>query len=373
MDIQRIIALLKKEFGQLLKDKKLLPIVFIAPVLQLTFLGYAASLDIKNIALALCDQDKTVESRDLVEKFVTSGYFTVEYATDDYRQVGSYLDNNKANMALIIPHDFGNKILRHEPAKLQVLVDGSEGNTAAISMSYFNQIVGQYSTKILTESAGSAAVGGVNAEVRAWYNPELKSRNYMVPGVLVLLLLITTMNLTSMAIVREKEIGTLEQLMVTPIKPSELIIGKLVPFTIIATINATIVLLVMVFGFGIPIRGSVPLLVALSGFFLLTSLGLGLFVSTISKTQQQAMMMGQFFVLQPMMYVSGFTFPIDNMPRPLQLLSWAIPMRHYLIIVRSLILKGVGISNLWLQACLLLFMGAGVLFASILRFHKKLD
>jgi len=373
MSIQRIIALLKKEFGQLFKDKKLLPIVFIAPVLQLTLLGYAASIDVKNIAMVLCDLDKTDQSRELAEKFVTSGYFSIEYATDDYNAVSSYLDDNKVVMALVIPHTFGEKLLERKPAKIQLLVDGSEGNSAAIGVGYAGQIIAQYSNRILTEVAGGRSTGGINTQVRTWYNPDLKSRNYMVPGVLVLLLLVTTMNLTSMAVVREKEIGTLEQIMVTPIRPTELIIGKLIPFTIIGVINATIVLLVMVFGFGIAIKGSVPLLIVLSGFFLLTTLGLGLFVSTITRTQQQAMMIGQFFILQPMMYVSGFTFPIENMPRVLQIFSWAIPMRHYLVIVRSLILKGVGISDLWLQASLLLVMGVAILGASILRFRKKLD
>ncbi len=377
MSLQRIIALLKKEFGQLLKDKKLLPIVFIAPVLQLILLGYAASVDVKNIAVLLCDLDKTTDSRQLAEKFVTSGYFTIEYATDDYKAVQSYLDDNNVTMAIVIPHGFGGKILRKESAKVQLLVDGSEGNTSAIGLNYAAQIVAQYSNRILSDISGAQNMhqgrAGINTQVRAWYNPDLRSRNYMVPGVLVLLLLVTTMNLTSMAVVREKEIGTLEQLMVTPIRPSELIIGKLVPFTIIGVINATVVLVVMVFGFGIPIKGSVPLLIGLSGFFLLTTLGLGLFVSTITRTQQQAMMIGQFFILQPMMYLSGFTFPVENMPDILQIVSWGIPMRHYLVIVRSLILKGVGISDLWLEAVLLLGMGAGVLGASILRFKKKLD
>ena len=182
MHTQRIIALLKKEFGQLFKDKKLLPIVFVAPVVQLILLGYAASFDVKNISLVLCDLDKSQQSRELAEKFVTSGYFTIEYATDDYGAIGSYLDDNKVIMALVIPHKFGDQILRHEPAKLQLLMDGSEGNTAAISMSYFNQIVGQYSNKILTDFIGGGPVGGVKTEVRAWYNPELRSRNYMVPA-----------------------------------------------------------------------------------------------------------------------------------------------------------------------------------------------
>jgi len=376
MSIQRILAILKKEFGQLFKDKKLLPIVFVAPVLQLTLLGFAASVDVKNIAMVLCDLDKTEDSRQLAEKFVTSGYFTIEYATDDYNAVQLYLDDNKASMALVIPHNFGNKLLKREQATVQLLVDGSEGNTSAIGLNYASQIVAQYSNRILTEVSGGPQrmVGAaINTQVRAWYNPELKSRNYMVPGVLVLLLLVTTMNLTSMAVVREKEIGTLEQIMVTPIRPSELIIGKLIPFTMIAVINATIVLVVMVFGFDIPIKGSVPLLIGLSTFFLLTTLGLGLFVSTITRTQQQAMMIGQFFILQPMMYLSGFTFPVENMPAFLQFVSIGIPMRHYLVIVRSIILKGVGISDLWLQALMLLGMGAGVLGASILRFKKKLD
>ncbi|HUL43518.1 MAG TPA: ABC transporter permease [Bacteroidota bacterium] len=376
MSFQRILAILKKEFGQLFKDKKLLPIVFVAPVLQLTLLGFAASVDVKNIAMVLCDLDKTEDSRQLAEKFVTSGYFTIEYATDDYNAVQSYLDDNKVSMGLIIPHNFGNKLLRREQANVQLLVDGSEGNTSAIGLNYATQIVAQYSNRILTEVSGGAnraSQAGIATQVRAWYNPDLKSRNYMVPGVLVLLLLVTTMNLTSMAVVREKEIGTLEQIMVTPIRPSEMIIGKLIPFTLIAIVNATIVLLVMVFGFDIPIKGSVPLLIGLSTFFLLTTLGLGLFVSTITRTQQQAMMIGQFFILQPMMYLSGFTFPVDNMPPILQFISFGIPMRHYLVIVRSLILKGVGISDLWLQALLLMGMGAGVLGASILRFKKKLD
>jgi len=374
MSKQRIVALLKKEFSQFFRDKALARIVILAPVLQLMMLGYAASIDVKNIAVVLCDLDKTEDSRALAEKFVTSGYFTVEYATDDYKAVQSYLDDNKATMALVIPRKFGDKILRKESAPVQLLVDGSEGNTAAISLSYANQIISQYSRNILTEVIGGRLpIGGVNTELRVWYNPELKSRVYMVPGVLVLLLLAMTMNLTSMAVVREKEIGTLEQLMVTPIRPSELILGKLVPFGILGSIDATIVITVMVFWFGIPIKGSIALLAVLSGFFLLTSLGLGLFVSTISRTQQQAMMVGQFLIMMPMMYISGFTFPVENMPRILQILSFGIPMRHFLVIVRSLILKGVGIRDLWLQACMLLGMGVAVLGASILRFRKKLD
>jgi ABC-2 type transport system permease protein len=374
MNIQRIIALLKKEFGQLLKDKRLLPIVFVAPVLQLTFLGYAASLDVKNISFVLCDQDKTQESRAFVQSFTQSGYFTLEYSTDDYNTVGKYLDYNKTAMAIIIPRKFGDKLLRKETANIQILLDGSEGNSTAIAMNYANQIISRFATAMLANIIGDVKkLGGLNLESRAWYNPTLISRKYMVPGVLALILLITTTNLTAMAIVKEKEIGTLEQLMVTPIRPTELILGKLIPFTFIGLINVCVVLFAMRFGFGIEIRGSLPLLFTLTGFFLLTSLGLGLFISTISRTQQQAMMVGMFFVLSPMMYLSGFVFPVENMPNILQLASNAIPMKYYLIIVRSVILKGAGISQLWIEALMLLGMGIIVLVASILRFREKLD
>jgi ABC-2 type transport system permease protein len=372
--LHRIIALLKKEFGQLIKDRRLLPIVFVAPVLQLTFLGFAASLDVKNISMVLCDLDKTAESRAFIQRFSNSGYFTVEYSTEDYNSIQQYIDNNKVNMALVIPARFGAKVLRGEPAKIQVILDGSEGNTAAISMGYVNQIIFGASTQIMTEVLGGRALSGrVDAQIRAWYNPSLKSRNFMVPGVLVLILLITTTNLTAMAIVKEKEVGTLEQIMVTPIRSYELIVGKLIPFTIIGMADVCVVLAVMIFGFGIPVKGSILLLLVLTGAFLMTSLGVGLFVSTISRTQQQAMMTAIFFVMMPMMYISGFVFPIENMPLPLQYLSLGIPMRYYLIIIRSIILKGVGLSTLWPQAVMLVLMGLAILVASALRFRKKLD
>ncbi len=374
MNKQRVIALLKKEFGQLFKDKKMLPMVFVAPVIQLILLGYAASLDVKNIVMVVCDQNKTQTSRNLVERFTNTGYFVFRYATDNYADIGSYLDNHKAAVAIVIPPDFDRTIARKETAHLQVLLDGSQGNTAAITVAYISQITANYSTEILARSAGGGVkISGITAETRALYNPALVSRNYMVPGVLVLLLLITTTSLTAMAIVKEKEIGTLEQLMVTPITPTELILGKLVPFIIIAIFDVLIVLSVMVFFYGIPVKGSVPLLFLLTGFFLLTTLGLGLLVSTISRTQQQAMMTTIFMILMPMMYISGFAFPVENMPKFLQILSLGVPMRYFLVIVRSIVLKGVGLTTLWMEALMLLFMGGTILAASILRFHKKID
>lgn len=374
MTTHRITALLKKEFGQLFKDRRLLPIVFVAPVLQLIFLGFAASLDVKNISMVLCDLDKSAESRALINSFTNSGYFTLRYATDEYSSIQGYLDDNKATMALVIPPRFADKILRREPATIQVLLDGSEGNAAAITMGYVSQVIMRSSTQILAEYfGGKLPTGRVDAEIRAWFNPSLTSRNYMVPGVLVLILLITTTNLTAMAIVKEKEVGTLEQIMVTPILPYELILGKLIPFSLVGLGNVCVAVAVMVLGFGIQIKGSIFLLFTVTGFFLLTTLGVGLFVSTISKTQQQAMMTVIFFITMPMMYISGFVFPIENMPQPLQILSLGIPMRYYLVVIRSIILKGVGLSTLWPEALILLAMGIAILTASALRFHKKLD
>ncbi len=374
MNVQRLKALIRKEFQQFVKDKRLLPIIFVAPILQLTFLGFAASLDVKNIPFVLCDLDKTSESRKFVESFTNSGYFTLEYSTEEYKEIQHYLDNGKAAMALVIPPKFGNKILKRETADVQLLFDGSEGNSTAIASSYAAQIISRYSQNTLINVIGNMKnLGGINAETRAWYNPSLISRKFMVPGVLVLILLLTTMNLTAMAIVKEKEIGTLEQLLVTPLRPVEMIIGKLVPFTIIGLIVVTVAVLVMVFGFSIPIRGSILLLFTLTLFFLMTSLGLGLFVSTISKTQQQAMMIGMFFLMLPMMFLSGFVFPIENMPNVLQWISYAIPMKYYLIVIRSIILKGAGISHLWFETVMLLVIGMIVLTASVLRFKEKTD
>jgi ABC-2 type transport system permease protein len=374
MNRQRLIALIQKEFQQFFKDKKLLPIVFVAPILQLLFLGYAASLDVKNIPFVVCDLDKSSESRLLTRAFTNSGYFTAEFTTDDYTEIQKYLDDGDAAMALVIPPDFGNKILRRESTNIQVLLDGSEGNSTAIAAGYVSQIINRYSQQKLASVVGDIRrLGGVNGEIRAWYNPTLISRLFMVPGVLVLILLLTTIILTAMAIVKEKEIGTLEQLLVTPVRPVELIIGKLVPFTILGLIVVTLVLLVMVFGFSIPIRGNLFLLYGFTGLFLMTSLGLGLFVSTISRTQQQAMMIGMFVILMPMMYLSGFVFPVENMPEPLQGVAALIPMKYYLTAIRSIILKGTGLAELWLEALMLFVMGVSILAASVLRFKEKVD
>ena len=376
--MRTIFHIIRKEFFQLRRDPRMFSIVIIAPIVQLMFLGYAATLDVKDIPTLVCDMDNSQMSRELVEKFSNAGYFTVEYRITDINAIDSYLDDNKAVIAIVIPRGFGNRIRQQVPAPLQILVDGTNSNTAGISMGYIRGILATYSRSLLmglAERRGGQTVdiGRVEPQTRAWFNPELRSRNFMVPSVVALILMIVTVTLTSLGLVKEKEIGTLEQLMVTPIKPYQLIIGKLLPFVIIGFIDICLVLLVATFWFGVPIRGSVFLLFGLSTIFILTTLGLGLFVSTVSRTQQQAMMTAQFFILMPFIYFSGFVFPIENMPLIMQYLTYVVPLRYFITIIRGIFLKGVGISVLWPQALALLIFGLVIFSFSVLRFRKRLE
>jgi ABC-2 type transport system permease protein len=353
-------------------------ISFIAPVFQLLILGYAATLDVKNIPTIVCDQDNSSTSRELIRSFASSGYFNIVDYVQRPDDVDKKIDDGFASIALVIPEDFGHKIESSEQAPLQIIADGSESNSAGIGVSYATLIVGRYSENIIIQSLlkkglGSAIPGRVNAEFRVWYNPELRSRNFMVPSVLALLLMVMTMILTSLAIVKEKESGKLEQLVVTPIKPYQLMIGKLAPFLIIGIIDVVLVVLFTNFVFGIPVKGSFWLLMGLCLVFLMTTLGLGLFVSTISRTQQQAMLTAIFFFMLPMIFFSGFVFPIQNMPKIIQYVTYIIPLRYFFVIIRGLFLKGVGISTLWPQAAALLAFGIIILSMSVFRFRKRLS
>jgi ABC-2 type transport system permease protein len=376
--MRTILHIIRKEFFQLRRDPRMLTIVIIAPIIQLMFLGYAATLDVKDIPVVVCDMDNSRASREFVEQVSNSGYFTVEYRITDIDAVDSYLDDNKAVVAIVIPRGFGNKLQSGVPAPLQILVDGANSNTAAISLSYIRGMTERFSRMVLADAAErrggqTVRIPRVAPEVRAWFNPELRSRNFMVPSVIALILMIVTVTLTSLGLVKEKEIGTLEQLMVTPIKPYQLIIGKLLPFVIIGFIDICLVLLVAAFWFGVPVRGSVLLLFGLSTIFILTTLGLGLFVSTVSRTQQQAMMTAQFFIMMPFIYFSGFIFPIENMPVIVQYITYVVPLRYFITIIRGIFLKGVGISVLWPQALALLIFGVAIFSFSVLRFRKRLE
>ncbi len=368
--------MVRKEFYQLRQDPRMLLVSLLAPFLQVLLLGYAATTDITNSTMVVCDMDRTEASRDLIQEFTNSAYFIDRYRVDTPDGVNEHIAQAKANIGLVIPKGFGRDILARRPAELQVILDGSDANTANILLGYANQIVASQSEQILgsyTTLLKGAKVGRIIPEPRIWFNPDLKSAYYMVPGVVALVLMIITMTLTSLGIVKEKEIGTLEQLMVTPIRSYELILGKLIPFTIIGFIDVTIVLALAHFWFGVPLVGSLVLLFALSGLFILTTLGLGLFISTIASSQQQAMLIAQFFFFMPFMFLSGFVVPVGNMPEVIQWASYLIPLRYFLEIVRGIFLKGSGIRELWPQALALTVFGATILTLSIARFRKTLE
>lgn len=373
-----ILNFIKKEFLQFKRDPKMFGIILIAPVVQLIFLGYAANLDIERIKLVVYDQDKSVTSRKLINNLTSSGYFIIQDYADNYSSVTEYLDYNKATLALVIPDDFEKNLNRKETAKLQAIFDASDGNTASIAAGYFQQAVlqfAQHTTFEMMKRSGFTVspVGNVSAETRIWYNPTLKTRNYMVPGIVGLLLSIVTLLLTSLAVVKEKEIGTMEQLIVTPLKPYQIIIGKLVPFILLGFISIIIVLTAMRLIFDIPVKGSLFFLFLSSFFYILSTLGLGLFVSTISKTQQQAMMIAVFAVMMPMVFLSGFAFPVENMPEIIQYISYVIPLKYFINIIRGVISKGLGFTELWFNALVLLVMGVFILLLSSLRFQRRLD
>ena len=373
-----ILSIIIKEFLQLKRDPRLFGIVFMAPVIQLIILGYAANMDVNTVHTAVFDQDKSETSRNFIQRFEHSGYFKIDDYVDNYRQVTADINDNKVLWALVIPKDFEKDIIRMKPAPVQAIFDGSDGNKASIAMGYVQGIVSNYSKNILLNLADRtgrkiAAAGSLVPDVRVWYNPELKTRVFMVPSIIGLILAIITTILMSMAIVKEREVGTLEQLIVTPIKPMQLVIGKMIPFIILGFMDALIVLGVMVFWFGIGIRGSFIFLLAASFIFVLSTLGIGLFISTVSKTQQQAMMVAQFGIMMPMLYLSGFAFPISNMPKILQYISYLVPVRYYITILRAVILKGASFMELLPHFLILLFIGLVILLASALRFKKRLE
>lgn len=375
--MKTIYHIIVKELIQFRRDRRMMMLSFAAPVLQLIILGYAATTDVKDIPMVVYNQDKSETTREYINQFANSGIFVIEHEVNALADVDPLIENGKVWMALVIPPDFSNNLLARKPATVQIIADGSDANSAGISLSYASQITAKYSQTIVAEAfertPQAVRPAMVKAETRIWYNPELKSRNFMVPGVLAMVLMIITMTLTSLSVVKEKEIGTLEQLLVTPIKPYQLIIGKLLPFAVIGLVDIVLVLVVTRWWFAVPLRGSVSLLFGLSGLFLLTTLGLGLFISTISKTQQQAMMTAQFFIFMPFIYLSGFTFPIENMPAAIQYLTYGIPLRYFIVIIRGLFLKGVGAAELWSQALALLVFGLAILTLSVLRFRKKLE
>ncbi len=373
---ERLKSMLLKEFIQVFRDPKMRFIIFVFPVFQTVVFGYAVNTDVQNVKTAVYDLDNTPESRDVAARFAGSGYFqVVEYVDSDRRM--EYLVNHGTVKAVIrMNREFGAELRAGRTAPLQLILDGTDSNTAGIVLSYAAKITATHNERIRLEQASRAfgpffRVGGVTMESRAWFNDNLESRNFYVPAVIANIVFIITMLLSSMAVVREKEIGTMEQIIVTPIRRWEFILGKTVPFILIGFIDVALITLVAVFWFDVPIRGSIVLLFGATALFLMSSLGFGLVISTISKTQQQAMMSAFFFIF-PAMLLSGFAFPIENMPQTVQWLTYLNPLRYYLVIIRGIFLKGVGTAVLWHQFLALFILGAAILQFAVTRFRKAL-
>ncbi|HEY7191979.1 MAG TPA: ABC transporter permease [Vicinamibacterales bacterium] len=369
----RLLHVIRKEFLELRQDPRLFGIVIIAPIVQLTMLGYAATTDVRNVPMLVVDEDASAESRDLVSRFEASGNFVVVDRMSSSDRIDQYLDSGRAWMALQIPHDYGEQIRAGRPTTLQVVADGTDANSTNVALGYAGTLVASFARELTAGSGGAQAAPLVSADVRVWFNPQLESKDFMIPGIIALLLLVVTTNLSSMAIVRERELGTLEQLNVTPIARWELILGKMLPYAFIGLIDVLLVVVVAVFWFEVPLRGSFPLLLLMCLVYLLTTLGLGLFVSTISATQQQAMMTASFFFLIPMVFLSGFVFPIENMPEIVQKVTYLIPLRYFLVILRDIFLKGVGLETFWREALALTAWGVGILTLATLRSSKRLS
>jgi ABC-2 type transport system permease protein len=374
--LERLKAMLIKEFIQVLRDPRMRFVVFVIPAVQTIIFGYAVNTDVRQVATAIYDLDNSSYSREVADRFIRSGYFELQERVTDEGRARELIDRGKVKAVLRMNHGFGESLAGGRGGSVQLILDGTDSNTAGIVLNYAARIVGTYSAQLQGEAASRAAgrpvpFRGVELASRAWYNENLESRNFYVPAVITNIVFIITMLLSSMAVVREKEIGTIEQVIVTPIGKGEFILGKTIPFVLIGFIDVTLISLVAVFWFEVPLRGSIPLLFGATALFLMSSLGIGLLISTISRTQQQAMM-SAFFVIFPAMLLSGFAFPIESMPEPVQWLTYLNPMRFFLVIIRAIFQKGVGIEILWPQLLALLLIGASILSCAVLRFKKTL-
>jgi len=374
---ERIKHMLIKEFIQILRDPKLKIVIFVIPTLQVLAFGYAVNLDVKNISTAVYDLDHTQASRELIARFMESGYFEIKEYVNNESRGRDLIDQGKAQVMLRLDKGFEQDLLAGKSAHAQIIVDGTDSNTASVALNYSTKIASQFSQQILitrtSRLTGSPLEAGqIDMQTRAWFNDNLESRNFYVPGVIANIIMIVTLVLTSAAVVREKEIGTMEQIMVTPITPVEFILGKTVPFALIGFIDVIVIALVGVLWFKVPIRGNLLILLVATGLYLLTTLGIGLFISTISSTQQQAMM-STFFFNFPSMLLSGFVFPVASMPVVIQWFTYLNPLRYYIVVIRGIFLKGVGINILWPYMAALAVIGIIVMTMASLRFHKTLS
>jgi ABC-2 type transport system permease protein len=375
---QRVHQMVLKEFIQLIRDKRSLSLLLVPPLLQLLILGYAVTFEVRHIATAVLDLDNSPESRDLIARFSASRYFDIVARLSDQRQITELMNTGNLALALHILPGFGDTLRKGRTASVQVIVDGSNSNTALVALGYVNQITDDfardYQNLLLQRSSPQlvSLLPRVELERRPLFNADLQSLWNFIPGVIGLLALIQVMSLTAFAVVREREIGTLEQLMVTPIRRWELVFSKTVPFFLIGLADAVLIAIVGTAWFGVPFRGSVWVLLLGLVLFLFCVLSIGLFISTVSKTQQQAMV-SAFFFQQPAIVFSGFGFPVDGMPASLQWLSYLDPLRYFEVVLRDVYLKGVGLGILWPQLVAMAIFAPVLFTVSILRFQKSID
>jgi ABC-2 type transport system permease protein len=367
----RLRQLVRKEFRQLLRDPRARRMLFISPMVQLLIFGYAVNTDVRHAKTMIVDLDQTAESRALVSTLTATGYFDVTARGEEPRDIAQALDHGDVVMGVEIPRGFAADLARGRVAEVQLLVDGSTANTANVALGYANQIITRYALERGAAVRARSGLGtpGVDFRARAWYNPNLESRVYNVPAVMGNIVLMMSLLLTSLAVVREREIGTLEQLMVSPLTPVELIIGKTLPSAFVALVDMVLVTAISMLWFHIPLRGSFLLLGVSSLFFIFTGLGVGLFISTVSNTQQEAFM-SMFLFFLPAMMLSGMMFPVENMPQALRFVTLADPLRHYILIVRGVFLRGAGWEALAPQIITLGAIGVGVFAFATTRFHK---
>ncbi|HEV2690645.1 MAG TPA: ABC transporter permease [Bryobacteraceae bacterium] len=381
---ERLRVIIRKEFRQAFREPRMRNMLFLPPLVQLLIFGYAVNLDVEHGTMAWMDRDQTAESRELLAAFQGSGRFEVVAVPENDRQAQRLLDSSTVDTVVTVLPGFQRDIQRGRITSVQILMNGTNSNTASIMSGYASSIVAEFAAQVMEEqnrnrlaarmmpSAVHFGVPQLRLQSRVWFNPDLRSRNYFVPAVVVNIITVITLMLTAMAIVREKEIGTMEQLMVTPIRPIELMLGKTLPFALVGLVDTVVVVIAALLLFHIPFRGSAVLLFFAACLFLMTTLGAGLFISTISRTQQQAMMT-TFLFFQPFFLLSGFAFPIRNMPEPIQYLTLLNPVRYFIEIVRGLFLKGSGVSVLWPQMLALAIFGVVILSLSAMRFRKRLD
>jgi ABC-2 type transport system permease protein len=381
---ERIREIIRKELIQSLREPRMRFLLFLPPLIQLLIFGFAVNLDLEHSKIAWMDLDNTPESRELGAAFRASRYFEVAALPDHEEQVQDLMDHSRVQAVIRVLPGFARDIERGKTAGVQVLIDGTNSNTASLVSNYANLVVARYAAQVQAEqqiqrlmarsptAPVSGSVAQVNTRSRVWFNPDLRSRNYFIPGVVANIIMTVTLMLTALGIVREKEIGTMEQLMVTPIRPIELMIGKMLPFALMGLIDLVLVTVAAIVVFNIPFRGSALLLLACSSLYLMTSLGAGLFISTVSQTQQQAMM-SSFFFTMPAFMLSGFTFPIRNMPPAIQAIAYVNPVYYFMEIVRGIFLKGAGLQAVWPQMIFLALFGVATLGLSAWRFQKRLD